>query len=39
VPVYNPMLFSTMFLTLRSTCLNCHHFKMAPHQVRHSLAG
>ncbi|KAL1914900.1 uncharacterized protein VTP21DRAFT_7816 [Calcarisporiella thermophila] len=28
-PVYNPLFFNQMFSLLRSTCWNCHHFRMS----------
>lgn len=33
VPVYNPLVFSVLFKLLRTTCLNCHHFKMDKKRV------
>eukprot|EP00512_Aurantiochytrium_limacinum_P000745 CAMPEP_0171488598 /NCGR_PEP_ID=MMETSP0958-20121227/2288_1 /TAXON_ID=87120 /ORGANISM="Aurantiochytrium limacinum, Strain ATCCMYA-1381" /LENGTH=1959 /DNA_ID=CAMNT_0012021713 /DNA_START=133 /DNA_END=6012 /DNA_ORIENTATION=- len=34
VPVYNPLLFQTMFKLLKMMCPLCKHFRLARHQVR-----
>eukprot|EP00899_Mesostigma_viride_P013847 jgi/Mesvir1/22463/Mv18493-RA.2 len=36
-PVYNTLVFPTMVKLLRSTCMNCHHFKMEAARVRRYL--
>lgn len=33
VPVYNPLIFGTLYKLLRQTCLHCFHFKMAINDV------
>ena len=33
VPVYNPLVFTTMFKLLRCTCLNCFRLKMLQTEV------
>ena len=34
VPVYNPLVFGTMYKLLRCTCLHCYRFKMKAAEVR-----
>ena len=34
VPVYNPLVFTTLFKLLRCTCLHCYKLKMAQAEVR-----
>jgi len=36
VPVYNPVLFPSMYQILRATCFCCHKFKLASHRVTSS---
>lgn len=37
VPVYHPLLFSSMFLILRSKCAFCHKLRLSQQKVRHYL--
>lgn len=33
VPVYNPLFFNQLYIFLRSSCLYCHHFRLADMEV------
>ena len=37
VPVYNPLMFPSMYLLLRAKCLFCHKFRLGEAKVRHFL--
>ena len=37
VPVYNPLMFPSMYLLLRAKCLFCHKFRLGHTKVRHFL--
>ena len=37
VPVYNPLMFPSMYLLLRAKCLFCHKFRLGQAKVRHFL--
>lgn len=34
LPVYNPLIFGTLYKLLRHTCLHCFHFKLGRNEVR-----
>ena len=36
VPVYNPLLFKSLYKLLRAKCFTCHHFKISRERVRRS---
>ena len=34
VPVYNPVLFMTMYNMLKRKCLSCHRFRLSAHKIQ-----
>ncbi|KIZ00255.1 DNA-directed RNA polymerase I subunit A1 [Monoraphidium neglectum] len=38
VPVYNPLVFTSLYKLIRHTCFNCHNFKLGRPEAAHYLA-